>query len=62
MWKFHSLIKRRPVQCSIVALHWKCRILQLEIPARREIIEDLLRDGAIVLEASHDGASVDVIK
>jgi hypothetical protein len=57
-----SLIERCFVQRSIITLHRERRILQLEISTRCEIVKDLLRNGTVVLEASHDGSSMDVIK
>jgi hypothetical protein len=36
--------------------------LQLEIPARREVLKDLLHDAAVVVEAGDDGAGVDVVE
>jgi hypothetical protein len=60
--KIYLLPQRRPLQCIIITTNWKTGILQLKISARREIIEDLLANCAVILEACDYGACVDVIE
>lgn len=60
--EMHLLAQRSSCKRAIIAVDGKARVLQLEISSRGKIIEDLLADRAIVLEACHQGTRVDVIE
>lgn len=58
----YVLPERGAFQRAIVAAGGEGGVLELEIAARLQVVEDLLAHGAVVLEAGDDGAGVDVIE
>ena len=56
------LVQRRSCKCLVIALHRERWVLQLKIATWCKVIEDLLHNGTIVLEASHNRTCVDIVE